>query len=68
MLVHADGTCTGTIGGGCMEASVRQKALWLLRDEKKEAMICTADLCADEAEKEGMVCGGVIDVLLEKIH
>ena len=51
-----------------MEASVRQKALWLLRDENREAMICTADLCADEAEKEGMVCGGVIDVLLEKIH
>ena len=68
MLVHGDGTCTGTIGGGCMEASVRQKALWLLRDEKRDAMICTADLCADEAEKEGMVCGGVIDVLLEKIH
>lgn len=68
MLVLADGNCIGTIGGGCMESAVLQKALLLLRSDEMKARICQADLTGSDAEDEGMVCGGMVDVLLEVIE
>ena len=68
MLVLADGNCIGTIGGGCMESAVLQKALLLLRSDDAQARICQADLTGNDAEDEGMVCGGMVDVLLEVIE
>lgn len=65
MLVLPDGSCVGTIGGGCAEAEVLRKALWLLRSREKEHMLCHIDMTGRDAEEEGMVCGGVIDVFLE---
>lgn len=65
MLVLADGTCIGTIGGGCVEAKIFQKALHMIREDKKKADLCRVDLSGSEAEEEGMVCGGIMDVLLE---
>jgi xanthine dehydrogenase accessory factor len=67
MLVQADGSCIGTIGGGCMEAEVQKRALWLMKHPKGQLHVCRVDLCASDAEEEGMVCGGVIEVLLENI-
>lgn len=67
MLVSADGTCVGTIGGGCMESSVMQKALLMARTAEPAARICRVDLTGDDAEDEGMVCGGVVEVLLELV-
>ncbi len=67
MLVLADGTCIGTIGGGCMEADVLQKALGLIRSGEHHTRICHVDLTGTDAEEEGMVCGGIVDVLLEVI-
>lgn len=68
MLVLENGICIGTIGGGCMEAEVLRKALLLLRSEENGAQICHADLTSENAEDEGMVCGGIVDVLLEVIE
>ena len=68
MLVLADGNCIGTIGGGCMESAVLQKALLLLRSDDTQARICQADLTGNDAEDEGMVWGGMVDVLLEVIE
>lgn len=67
MLVREDGSIVGTIGGGCVEAKIQQKALLMMRSEAAERRICHEDMTADEAEEEGMVCGGSIEVLLEKI-
>ena len=67
MLVRSDGTCIGTIGGGCMEAEVLQKALYMIRTDTQRAEVCHVDLSGDDAEAEGMVCGGTVDVLLEVI-
>ena len=64
MLVCPDGRCIGTIGGGCAESNILQKALMMLRTEEK-IRICHVDMTGSEAEEEGMVCGGVVDVLLE---
>lgn len=68
MLVLADGNCIGTIGVGCMESAIMHKALLLLRSDDTGARICQADLTGNDAEDEGMVCGGVVDVLLEVIE
>lgn len=67
MLVLADGTCIGTIGGGCAEAEIQEKALLMLREGRRFAL-CRTDLSADTAQEEGMICGGMLDVMLELIH
>lgn len=67
MLVTPGGRCMGTIGGGCMESEVMQKAIHMLHSDEEKAMLCHVDMTGAEAEEEGMVCGGVIDVLLELV-
>lgn len=67
MLVLPDGTCIGTIGGGCVESDIFQKALLMIRNEETKVQVCHVDMTGQDAEDEGMVCGGVIDVLLEPV-
>ena len=67
MLVLRSGTCIGTIGGGCMEANIMQKALLMASGNGPEAVICKVDMTGADAEEEGMVCGGVVSVLLERV-
>ena len=66
MLIREDGTTLGTIGGGCAESRVMQKALQMLRlPESPRFLVTGVDMTAQEAEEEGMVCGGRIQVMLE---
>ena len=65
MLIYRDGRCVGTIGGGCMEARVIQIARLMAAGEGEQARICHVDMTGNEAEEEGMVCGGEVDVFLE---
>ena len=67
MLILEDGTTIDTIGGGCIESEIIQKALLMMRTGKPDFQICTVDMTADQAEDEGMVCGGVVEVMLERI-
>ena len=67
MLVLEDGSTVDTIGGGCVESEIIQKSLLMMRMETPDFQICTVDMTADEAEDEGMVCGGVVEVMLERI-
>lgn len=67
MLIRADGTTVDTIGGGCIESEVIRKALLMMRAEDEGFRLCTVDMTADAAEDEGMVCGGVVEVMLEKV-
>ena len=68
MLVLGDGRIIGTIGGGCMESEVQHQCLRLLREENEKSRIVCADMTVSQAEDEGMVCGGPIDVFLEKFE
>lgn len=63
MIVYLDGRIIGTIGGGCSEASI----ITITRNAifNKEYIIEHVDMTGNIAEDEGMVCGGVIDVLIE---
>ena len=64
MLICASGTIVGSIGGGCTEAEVIQIARDVLDVGGFRHMIL--DL-ADKAEELGMVCGGSMEILIEKI-
>ena len=66
MLVAADGTMTGTIGGGAIEHLVLQKACIMLEEEKEFALEAY-DLTAKAAASIGMICGGYVEVLFEKV-
>jgi xanthine dehydrogenase accessory factor len=65
MLVRADGTIIGTIGGGSLEGEVLRQGLEALREEKPRTL--HYDLSGTEAGNIGMICGGVVDVYIEPI-
>lgn len=64
MVVRQDGTFFGTIGGGCGEAEVWQSAMDVLADGT--ARIVTVDL-TEPTDGDDKICGGVMDVFVERI-
>lgn len=64
MIVYEDGTIEGTIGGGCAEAGISQIARQII--QKGGYLIQHIDMTGEVAEEEGMVCGGIMKVLIEK--
>lgn len=66
MVIRQDGTLTGTIGGGCMEAEIIQTARQMFVDESSVRRMIKVELTTEIAEEEGMVCGGTQIIYLEK--
>lgn len=67
MLIREDGSTVDTIGGGCVESEIIQKALLMMRTGSPDFQICKVDMTMEAAEDEGMVCGGVVEVMLERM-
>jgi xanthine dehydrogenase accessory factor len=65
MLVFADGSQSGTLGGGCVEAEVKRQALAALRDST--ATIASFTLDDDYGWDDGLICGGAMRVLLDPL-
>src|SRR5215469_3835170 len=65
MLVREDGSMTGTIGGGCVEAEVWNAAREVLETEKPKHL--TFNLGQDAAYDNGLICGGQLDVFIEPV-
>lgn len=65
MVVLKDGTMIGTIGGGCVEADIRRTALSCI--ENKTSKVVRVDMTGNEAEEDGMVCGGILELFVEPI-
>jgi xanthine dehydrogenase accessory factor len=65
MIVYPDGSQAGTLGGGCVEAEVKRRALGLLAENRAE--ICPFQLDSDYGWDDGLVCGGRMQVLVEPI-
>ena len=63
MIVYRDGRILGSIGGGCSEAAVLGEARSLIGSGRYK--VVHVDLTGEAAEDEGMVCGGIMDVLVE---
>ena len=68
MLIFPDGRTVETLGGGCAESAIKLKAINMLREDEAEPELHVVDMTGWEAEEEGMVCGGVIEVFLEVIE
>ena len=66
LLIGAAGECAGSISGGCLEAEVVRRALWMVRAGAVVERYST--LFDDTTEIPfGLGCGGVVDLLLEPV-
>ena len=65
MYVYPDGRIVGSIGGGCSEAAILRDALDIIGTGTYK--VIDIDMTGDVAESEGMVCGGIMKVLVEDI-
>ena len=65
LLVREDGSMTGTIGGGCVEAEVWTAAREVIETEKPKHL--TFNLGQDAAYDNGLICGGQLDVFVEPV-
>lgn len=66
MLVFADGSQAGTLGGGCVEAEVKRRALAVLHAGTAE--VATFQLDSDYGWDDGLICGGRMGVLIEPLQ
>src|SRR5260370_39493143 len=57
-LFYSDGRIQGTLGGGCLEAEIQQRAIESLRTGQP----ATFDLLLDHdfAWNDGLICGGTV--------
>jgi xanthine dehydrogenase accessory factor len=62
MLVFADGSQAGTLGGGCVEAEVKRRALGILAGGQPE--IAKFSLDSDYGWDDGLICGGRMHILI----
>ena len=63
MLLLGDGKTIGTLGGGCVEAEVRQRAIKLLH--AGESKLLTFKLDHDYGWDDGLICGGAMDIYVQ---
>ena len=64
MVIFDDGTFIGTVGGGCVEADIWAEAKEVLRTGKMG--MYHFNLADEYEDAEGMVCGGQMDVIIER--
>ena len=57
-LFYADGRIQGTLGGGCLEAEIQQRAIQALRNDKSETFELLLD--HDFGWDDGLICGGKV--------
>lgn len=65
MLVRVDGSIVGSVGGGAIEGRCLANAKELLQSNDDQSLL-EFDLSKNDATALGMVCGGVVTVLLQK--
>lgn len=63
MIIRADGSIAGTVGGGLMEAQVIQLAQSVIAE--RECKITRINMTGKSAATGDMICGGTQDVLVE---
>jgi xanthine dehydrogenase accessory factor len=64
MLVFPDGSQRGTLGGGCVEAEVKQRALKVLAASGRPEVLT---FCLDDnyGWDDGLICGGRMSMLVD---
>jgi xanthine dehydrogenase accessory factor len=66
MLVFPDGSQVGTLGGGCVEAEVKRRALQLL--DHGQTDLLTFQLDSDYGWDDGLICGGRMKMLVDPLR
>src|SRR6266550_4847375 len=67
MLVFPDGSQAGTLGGGCVEAEVKRRALRLL-DQGSPPELLTFQLDDNYGWDDGLICGGRMKMLVDPLR
>src|SRR5256885_4555851 len=67
MLVFPDGGQLGTLGGGCIEAEVKQRALRTLGGGEGRAQLLTFNLDDNYGWDDGLICGGRMSILADPL-
>ncbi|MFG1871980.1 XdhC family protein [Micromonospora arborensis] len=65
MLVAADGTVTGSVSGGCVEADLYERSRRVLDTGAPE--LIRYGISDDDAYTVGLTCGGTLDVFVERV-
>jgi xanthine dehydrogenase accessory factor len=66
MIICADGTLYGSVGGGCGENEVRSAALRSILTTRTPELL-EINLTDDIGTREGDVCGGTMRIFVEPI-
>ena len=66
MLILADGTTVGTVGGGILEARVEQRAREVLKTGA--TVVENFQFSGKDAATMDAICGGQVDVLMEWVN
>ena len=66
MLVYSDGKALGTVGGGLLEAKIREEALRCISDKKTRLLELALD--DESADSIGVLCGGQVKIFIEPIQ
>src|SRR5437588_12302943 len=67
MLAFSDGTQAGTLGGGCVEAEVKRRALHALAAGEGPAVF-SFNLDDDYGWDDGLICGGRMTILADPLR
>ncbi len=65
ILVRADGSTLGSVGGGCLEEEVKRQAQRVIEEERPRRV--AMELTAEDAPDGALICGGHVEVYLEPI-
>src|SRR5437867_3778932 len=67
MLVFPDGSQRGTLGGGCVEAEVKQRALGVMTAGGRTEVLT---FCLDDnyGWDDGLICGGRMSMLVDPLR
>jgi xanthine dehydrogenase accessory factor len=66
MIITGDGSITGTIGGGLLEARVMERAVKTI-NEQGTSTFMPFDLTCEDTESMDMICGGHADIFLDHV-
>ena len=67
MIINEKGNFSGSISGGCVESSVIEESLQLIKDNKQFKKI-ELKVSNENAWEVGLACGGEITIYLEQIN
>ena len=65
MIVRADGTTSGTVGGGALEDGIRRLGLEAIASDESRRE--TFEISTEAADDTEMVCGGAVEVFVEPV-